>query len=627
MIVTLTILYTAYTRYGSPWVAKALEGDQQAAVVVAVVALVAGFLVLSSLRKLAGILLAKSIPKVTVAPSKEESENILEGYPKFDPSLLDRRPKTVYCWDPSTMDLLGEKPVMSKADVDQVVAKARVASDAWKTSTFEQRRHALRTLLRFVLENQETIARVSVRDSGKTVVDAMIGEVLTSCEKFQWTIANGEKYLRDEPRDVGALMMMKKVHVKWEPLGVIAAIVPWNYPFHNVFNPMIATIMTGNALVIKASEYASWSIDYYGKAINACLEAAGAPPNLVQFVTGYGATGNSLVTANVDKVIFVGSPGVGVKVMEAASKNLTPVVLELGGKDPFVVCEDANIDGIVQTACRGVWQNMGQNCAGPERFFVYEGCYDEFCDKVSKLVHQMKQGPPLHSATTDCGAICMGPRQMAHYQTLVDDAVSKGAKVLAGGKLPEKGDPLASGSFYPPTVLADVPESAMIAQEEIFGPIMCIFKVAGDSDEEAVRMANNCEFALSSCAFAKSARRAKSVADRLRAGMSAVNDLEGCTYMSQSLPFGGCKKSGFDRFAGPEGLRGLCMIRSVCEDRFPAIRNSIPPPLQYPSKGYGPDFAEGLILMTYSPSIGQKLGGIFKLIKAAMKTLGGAKSD
>jgi len=109
--------------------------------------------------------------------------------------------------------------------------------------------------------------------------------------------------------------------------------------------------------------------------------------------------------------------------------------------------------------------------------------------------------------------------------------------------------------------------------------------------------------------------------------MSAVNDLEGCTYMSQSLPFGGCKKSGFDRFAGPEGLRGLCMIRSVCEDRFPAIRNSIPPPLQYPSKGYGPDFAEGLILMTYSPSIGQKLGGIFKLIKAAMKTLGGAKSD
>ena len=255
----------------------------------------------------------------------------------------------------------------------------------------------------------------------------------------------------------------------------------------------------------------------------------------MQFVVGYGETGNHLVThPKVGKVIFVGSPGVGAKVMEAAAKNLTPVVLELGGKDPFVVCEDTDIDALVQVACRGVWQNMGQNCAGPERFFVYEGCYDEFCDKVTKLVKTMKQGPPLASDTTDCGAICMGRKQMQHYQNLVDDATKKGAKVLSGGFLPSGKDPLASGSFYPPTVLADVPESADIAQLEIFGPIMCIFKVKGDSDDEAVRMANNCDFALSSCAFSKSFARAKGVADRLDAGMSAVNDLEGVTYMSPS---------------------------------------------------------------------------------------------
>jgi acyl-CoA reductase-like NAD-dependent aldehyde dehydrogenase len=478
-----------------------------------------------------------------------------------------------------------------------------------------------------VLENQETIARVSVRDSGKTVVDAMIGEVLTTCEKFQWTINNGEKYLKDEARDVGALMMMKKVHVEYRPLGVIGAIVPWNYPFHNVFNPVIATLMTGNAIVIKVSEYASWSIDYYGRIINACLEAAGAPPNLVQFVVGYGDTGNSLVTSALDKVIFVGSPGVGVHVMRAAAANLTPVVLELGGKDPFVVCEDADIDGIVQTACRGVWQNMGQNCAGPERFFVYESVFDEFCDKVSRVVSVMTQGPPLHGEAVDCGAICMGLKQMKHYQNLVDDAVKKGAKILNGGFIPKSGDKLATGSFYPPTVLADVPENALIAQEEIFGPIMCIFKVKGDSDDEAVRLANNCDFALSSCAFAKSADRAKKVASRLDAGMSAVNDLEGCTYMSQSLPFGGCKKSGFGRFAGPEGLRGLCHVRSVCEDRFPMIRNSIPPPLQYPSKGHGPAFAQGLIHMTYNPSPLAKIGGIVTIIKAALNTFINPKKD
>mmetsp|Transcript_44242 Transcript_44242/g.120536 ORF Transcript_44242/g.120536 Transcript_44242/m.120536 type:complete len:245 (-) Transcript_44242:580-1314(-) len=230
----------------------------------------------------------------------------------------------------------------------------------------------------------------------------------------------------------------------------------------------------------------------------------------------------------------------------------------------------------------------------------------------------MRQGPPLESACTDAGGICMGSRQMEHYQMLVDDAVSKGAKVLAGGALPVGSDPLSKGSFYPPTVLGDVPESATIAQDEIFGPIMCIFKVKGNSDDEAVRMANNCDFALSSCAFSGNFSRAKKLANRLNAGMSSVNDLEGTTYMNQSLPFGGCKKSGFDRFAGPEGLRGLCMIRSVCEDRFPAIKNSIPPPLQYPSKGSGPTFAQGLMLMFYSPSLTMKAQGLIELLSAVM---------
>ena len=179
---------------------------------------------------------------------------------------------------------------------------------------------------------------------------------------------------------------------------------------------------------------------------------------------------------------------------------------------------------------------------------MYEKVFDEFCDKVTQVVTRMKTGPSLGDVYVDCGAICMGPRQIQKYQHLVDDAVKKGAKVLSGGYIPtDPADPLSKGSFYPPTVLADVSEDAEIAQEEIFGPIMCIFKVKGNSDDEAVRMANNCDFALSSCAFSGSADRARKLADRLTAGMSAVNDLEGCTYMSQSLPFGGCKKSGYDR--------------------------------------------------------------------------------
>lgn len=207
-----------------------------------------------------------------------------------------------------------------------------------------------------------------------------------------------------------------------------------------------------------------------------------APRDLVQFVVGYGATGSALVSSGVDKVIFVGSPHVGSLVARTAAATLTPVVLELGGKDPFVVCDDCAVQDIVQTACRGVWQNMGQNCAGPERFFVYEKVYDEFCDSVARVVRGMRTGCALTDPLTDCGAITMGPRQLLAYQRLVDDAVSKGARLLCGGfipslaqETPENKAALArmrAGSFYPPTVLADVPENALIAQEEIFGPIM-----------------------------------------------------------------------------------------------------------------------------------------------------------
>lgn len=555
-------------------------------------------------------------PKVVVEITADEKGDVLGNKPKFDLNKLGKSPNEVHLFDPSTLEYFGSKPVMTDDDVRKCVAKARDAQQIWKSSSFATRKLLMRTMLRYITENQEVCAKVAVRDSGKTMLDALIGEVLVTCEKLAWLASSGEQYLVPEYRDTGRMMMMKKVHVEFVPLGVIGAIVPWNYPFHNVFNPVSAALFSGNAIVIKVSEYASWSIDYYKRIIDGCLDAVGAPRDLVQFVVGYGGTGNALVTSGVDKVIFVGSPGVGVMVAKAASANLTPVVLELGGKDPFVVCDDVDVQSVLQTACRGVWQNMGQNCAGPERFFVYEKIYDEFCDGITKIVKRMKQGPSIGDPYVDCGAICMGPNQLLAYQRLVDDAVKKGAKVLSGGYIPDKKDKiLSAGSFYPPTILADVPENAIIAQEEIFGPIMCIFKVKNNSDDEAVRMANNCEFALSSCAFSGSTDRARALASRLVAGMSSVNDLEGCTYMSQSLPFGGCKKSGYDRFAGPEGLRGLCMIRSVCEDLVPFIRNSIPPPMQYPATGVGCNFAQGLIHMFYSTSIYGNIKGIFFLIK------------
>lgn len=336
----------------------------------------------------------------------------LEGYPKFNPELLKYEKETVYLWDPSTYDYFGSVPAMKKDEIEKIVDKSRIAHDIWKKSTFSKRKEFLRVLLRYVTENQELCARISVKESGKTLLDALFGEILVTCEKLTWLIESGEQYLLPEYRSTGKLMLMKTARVEYIPLGVIGAIVPWNYPFHNIMNPISASLFCGNSIVIKVSEYASWSIKYYKQIIDAALKAVDAPVDLVQFVVGYAESGDALVRSNIDKLIFVGSPAVGAIVAKAAADKLTPVVLELGGKDPFIVCDDVNVKEILQVACRGVWQSCGQNCAGPERFLVYERVYDEFIYGVLDIVKSMK---PVY----DYGSICMGPRQFQHYQRLV----------------------------------------------------------------------------------------------------------------------------------------------------------------------------------------------------------------
>lgn len=558
-------------------------------------------------------------PAVMVEPGVFEKHRggPLPGARKFDYAAeWSSWPKSkVPCWDPATMEFLGEAPAMGAAEVNAQIAKAKAAQALWAKSSFAQRRFLLRILQRFVTENAETIATVACRESGKTVVDAMVGELTVTLEKLRWTVASGEQHLLPEYRTSGLMNLHKTSRVEWVPVGVVGAIVPWNYPFHNVFNPLIAATFSGNAIIIKVSEFASWSASYFTRVIRACLEAAGAPPDLVQISTGYAEAGSALV-AGADKIIFVGSVSVGKKVMEAASKTLTPVILELGGKDPFVVCDDMDIDeALTQLVVRGAFQNMGQNCAGPERFIVYERVYKEFCDKVTALVKQLKQGAPLGAEgdQVDCGA-CVHPPSLEGYQRYVDDAVAKGALVLCGGRKKKDGE----GQFFEPTVLAGVKESMLIAQEETFGPILSIFKVAKNSDEEAVRLANACRFALSSCAHSKDQERAAKLCLQFEAGMASVNDVEGTTYLSQSLPFGGYKDSGFGRFAGPEGLRGLCHERSIVQNRAAFLKPTIPRAIAYPACGQGPAFCMGLNLLLYGHDLLARGRGLYMLATAGI---------
>lgn len=367
----------------------------------------------------------------------------------------------------------------------------------------------------------------------------------------------------------------------------------------------------------KVSEHTSWSaVTYYSKIVRAALEVNGHNPDLLQTVTGFGEAGAALVVDPlVDKVIFTGSPAVGKKVMEAASQFLKPVILELGGKDAMVFTDDCKLSDILPWAMRGCFQNSGQNCVGVERVVVYESIHDEFVRQILPKVKALRQGIPLETcgspANVDCGALVMDT-QLLHIQELVDDAVKCGATLLAGGK---RNAALKYGQFYEPTLLTGVTSGMRIFHEEVFGPVMTVVKVPNDDDATCINIVNDSAFGLNSSVFCGDAARGLAIGRQIRSGMCCVNDF-GSNYLVQSLPFGGVKDSGFGRFAGVEGLRALCLERSILTDRIPGVKTSIPNSIDYPiNKEKGLPFVDSLIQLFYNESWTAKIKGIIGLIK------------
>jgi acyl-CoA reductase-like NAD-dependent aldehyde dehydrogenase len=461
------------------------------------------------------------------------------------------------CHDPATGQSLGDVVAMDDAEVRDCVERARIAQLRWARTTFAERRAVLQSLLDHIVDNQEELCRIAVRDSGKTMVDAALGEIFPVCEKLRYIIDNGERDLLPEERASG-LLKHKRARVEYLPLGVIAVLCPWNFPIHNLFCPTLPALFAGNAVVAKVSEHTSWSAAALVDVFHRVLADHGFSRDLVQVVTGYGSTGAALVRSGVDKVFFTGSPQNGAKVMEAASQSLTPVVLELGGKDPMIVCDDADVDHAVEQAMLGVFTAAGQMCVGAERIYVFDEVYDDFVAKVVARVGSLRQGAPLEEVV-DVGAMTM-PRQLDILQELVDDAVSRGARVLIGGtRNVDKGE-----QFFAPTLLIDVDHRMRITQEEQFGPLMVVMRV--HSEAEAVRLANDCPYGLGSSVFSRDRARGERIASQIHAGMTVVNDY-GLAYMIQSLPFGGVGRSGFGRINGREGLRACCNVKAVVTDR------------------------------------------------------------
>lgn len=509
---------------------------------------------------------------------------------------------SIPCLEPATREHLGEVRIDSPEDVDAAVVRAKAAQKAWRMTSFDERRAVLRKLLAYTVDQKDAICLQVQRDSGKTRENALLGEIWPTCEKFRWMIKNGEKYLRPE-RVSSGLLVHKTARLEYHPLGVVAAIIPWNYPFQNIVNPLIPALMAGNAIVLKPSEWVAWSSATFIGAIREVIRDAGHNPDLVQAVQGYGSTGAALARSAVDMILFIGSAHNGRRVVEASAERVIPVVMELGGKDAFIVCDDADLEQAVHASLAGCYINCGQNCVASERILVHDAIYDAFERRAAELVRKFRQGNSREELV-DVGAI-VTPLQLEVIQKAVDGAVAQGARIVVGAKrtLTERGD------YYEPTILADVTPEMQIAQEEVFGPVMLLMRVRDDA--HAVEVANGVSYGLSSSVFSKNRARARSIARRLEAGMSAINEFGGITYMAQGLTFGGVKASGYGRMNGREGLRSMCNIKAVVDDRFPL--NPVNRVFPVAAKDYG--VFSAVIDLLYGSSLGRRWRGFLKLLK------------
>lgn len=339
--------------------------------------------------------------------------------------------------------------------------------------------------------------------------------------------------------------------VEYAPLGVIGIIVPYNFPVHNVLSAVVSAIFSGNAAVVKVSEGSVLSKDYLEAMIRRVLADRGHNPELVTLLSGYGETGAALVSCPlVSKILFIGSPATGKKIMSGASANLTPVILELGGKDPLIVYPDCSFQHTMDTIIRGSFFNCGQNCISSERIYVHDSIYDKVAAEMERRAKMLRQGPSdLESSPesmVDVGAVTM-EAQVEIVERLIQDAVKNGAKILAGGVRNSHG---TKGRFFEPTVLKNVTHNMRIANEEAFGPVMSLIRFKDDDD--VIRMVNSVSYGLGGCIFSSNYPKAEALARKLNSDMVCINDF-GLYYLIQDTPFGGSGESGFGRFNGPEG--------------------------------------------------------------------------
>ena len=439
---------------------------------------------------------------------------------------------------------VGVVAMSTQADVSNVVQKAKRAFPAWKALSVEERGAYFKKLLPIYQSKIAAIAKMQTQEMGKPIKDSM-SEVESLIGSIEFYLDIAPQVLL--PDTVDETETQKNV-VHFEPYGVAAVILPWNYPALLFVQGTIQALLAGNTVVVKHSEENPLT----SKLLQDVYDEVGFPDGVIQTVYGDGAVGQMLVDTPIDLIHFTGSSKTGRHLYKVAADKFIPAVLEMGGSSPGIIFDDANLDDMCACAVHERFDNCGQICCALKRLFVHESCYDEVVQKVVEATKAIKVGAPMDENTT-MGPL-VAPRQLDLLEAQIKDALDKGAKIELGGTRPQG----LEGAYYNPTVLSNVTKDMRVYTEETFGPVLPIMSFK--TEEEAIELANDTEYGLSAFVYTQDAAKAARVATALDSGNVAINDT---SYFSNNSPFGGYKNSGIGSGGGKYGFQFVTQMKTV----------------------------------------------------------------
>lgn len=510
--------------------------------------------------------------------------------------------------NPATGETIHSSPFTELTQVPELFQKARNAQKEWANRPISQRSKYLLAIRDYIRDNSEKISQDISRNSGKSPIEALATEVVPSALAADWYAKNGPKLLRPYkiPRS-SILFLLKRNQIHRLPLGIVGIISPWNYPFSIAFHEILMALIAGNAVMFKGAPQTG----LVNEIIENILTEAGLPDDLFNQIIHEGPEVSKAFFDNgIDKLFFTGSVGTGKVLMRQAAESLTPVSLELGGKDPMIVLADADLERASNGALWAGLQNAGQSCGGVERIYVEQKVYEPFLKLLSQKIQTLRQNDN-RDWNQDIGAFAT-KEQMETVKKQVDQAVKKGAQIVAQSQ--SKVSKNSKGFFYPATLLVQVDHSMNIMREENFGPVLPVMPF--QSIDEAVKLANDSTMALTSSIWTQNFDLGKKLALRLESGVTTIND-HLYTHGQTETPWGGWKNSGIGRTHGSFGLEEMTHIKLINWDIFPTPRMV----WWFPYNKSIFNLLQNTLFVLFGKSLGHRVKALFRIAGPFLKQI------